>query len=233
MRQPDESERPVVGITCDVADGRAVCPLSYVRAVEAAGGRAVLLAPGDDADRSARLALHAAHAFVFSGGDDPATEPFGCATHPAAKRMNPLRQAFEVALLRLLAQERPDAPVLGVCLGMQLMALVAGGELDQHMPDSVPSHGAHAGDRTHPVAPVSPSAWLQPGTVTSRHRQAVRAPGHLRVVARAPDGVIEAIDDPTRAFYRGVQWHPERTADDRMGLGVYRSLVETARARTA
>lgn len=206
-----------------------MCPLTYVRAVEAAGGAPVLLAPGDDAARSARAALGAADAFVFAGGDDPATEEFGCPTHASAKRMDPARQAFEVALLRLLARERPGAPVLGVCLGMQLMALIAGGELDQHMPDHVPTHADHAADRTHAIAPAGPGLWLATGVVTSRHRQAVRRAGSLRLVARAPDGVIEAVDDPARAFYRGVQWHPERTREAGVGLELYRALVEAAR----
>jgi putative glutamine amidotransferase len=146
--------------------------------------------------------------------------------------MHAQRQEFEIALLAEL-QRRPAAPVLGVCLGMQLMALHAGGKLNQHMPDDTPTAEQHRNDAVHDIR-LAPGAaahsLIAPGPVTSHHRQAVRDPGKLRIVARAPDGVIEAIDDPARPFYLGVQWHPERTAFEPLGKSIFLRLIQAARS---
>jgi len=195
--------------------------------VAAAGGVAVLLpAVVGLAEEHARLC----DAFVLTGGGDPRTEEFGAATHPRAEPVHPERQAYEVALLRVLARERRGAPVLGVCLGMQMMALQAGGRLDQHLPETLATADRHAGG-LHAVVPVAGTdgpVRLARGEVASRHRQAVADPGALRTIAVSEDGVIEAVADPTRAFYVGVQWHPERTADPVLGRGVFEALVRAA-----
>jgi putative glutamine amidotransferase len=162
---------------------------------------------------------------VLSGGDDPATERWGQPTHPRAKPMDPRRQAFEVALLEALDAEG-EVPVLGICLGMQLMGLHRGGRLDQFLPESLPTAEGHAPGRRHAV-----SGALGCGPVHSHHRQALADPGALSVVARAEDGLIEAVRDEARPFYVGVQWHPERTEDEALGPGLFRSLVDAARAR--
>lgn len=221
--------KPLVGITCDVhASGKLTVSTHYCRAVDKAGGVPVLLPPIVGLAREhARLF----DAFVFSGGDDPIMEAFGEPTHPAATKVHPDRQAYELALLDALGERFPERPTLGVCLGMQIMALHAGGGLNQHMPDDTPTHEDHRPDKWHAIEtlPGAPE-WLAPGDVVSHHRQAVRASGRLRVIARAKDGVIEAIDDPTRPFYVGVQWHPERTPNKPLGQRVYDELIEAARA---
>lgn len=232
--------RPLVGITTDLADAssgsamspapsrpRAIAAMTYINAVAAAGGVPVLLPPiADLAHEFARRC----DAFVFTGGDDPRTEAFGEPTHPRATPVHSDRQTFEEALLAEL-HRRPAIPVLGVCLGMQMMALHAGGALNQHMPDDVPTADDHRHDATHPIVTVVEAhPVLESGPVTSHHRQAVRAPGRLRVVAHAPDGIIEAIDDPERPFYLGVQWHPERTAFEPLGARIFTRLVQAVRA---
>jgi putative glutamine amidotransferase len=164
-------------------------------------------------------------AVVLSGGDDPIMETWNRPTHPQAKRVEPLRQTFDLAVYQ--AAQAEGLPVLGVCLGMQLMGLEAGGDLDQHLPDSSPTASMHADGRSHDV-----SGPLGTGAVHSRHHQAVRDPGTLEVVAEAPDGVIEAIADPAAAFHVGVQWHPERSGDGPLGAGLFHSLVAAARAYT-
>jgi len=169
------------------------------------------------------------------------TEPFGVPTHPRATRELAARQRHELAILRAL-DARPERPALGVCLGMQYMALAAGGRLDQHMPETTPTHASHMDNALHQVVlEIDGCPALGPGArtgqalgeVTSWHRQAVADAGSLRVVARAPDGVIEAIDDPARPFYLGVQWHPERSDDGTLGVGLYRRVVEAASAQRA
>ena len=228
---------PVIGITADLAEvegrgPRAQCAMAYCRAVAAAGGVPVILPPIEVA---AGEHLKRCDGLVLTGGDDPRVEPFGDVTHAKASPLvHPERQAYEAALLRLLEGHTHlsggGIPVLGVCLGMQMMALVAGGRLNQHMPDDVPTAAAHAGNAVHRVKPVVEGV-LPEGEVTSCPHQAVRESGRLRVVATAEDGVIEAIDDPSRRFYLGVQWHPERTADPGLGAGLFARLVEAARGR--
>ncbi|MFN0012610.1 MAG: gamma-glutamyl-gamma-aminobutyrate hydrolase family protein [Phycisphaerales bacterium] len=249
---------PLIGITCDIvlaaplgASGGGVggqvrerhqCPHTYVAAVVAAGGTPILLPPIPElVEAHARLCA----GFVFIGGDDPRTEAFGIPTHPAATPLHPRRQAYELALLAAidqLAAERSAAPAtLGICLGMQLMALHKGGTLNQHLPDTLPPPAAarHVKDFHHPVI-------LEPGgnshalprphagsLVASNHHQAVSHPGSLRIIARADDGVIEALDDPSRPFYLGVQWHPERTPDAALGQALFNRFIAACGATTS
>lgn len=207
--------------------------LTYGRAVAAAGGVPVILVPEESL---IERHLDLCDGFVLVGGDDPRMEPFGEPTDPRVTPVHEARQHFDLALLEAL-RERPDVPVLGICLGMQWIGLHAGGRLNQYMPDNTPTHERHWNDAVHEVAPESGvkgrvaeilSVPEEARGVTSAHRQAISSPGSLRVAARAPDGVIEAIEEPDRRFYVGVQWHPERTKSAPVGVGVFRRLVESA-----
>lgn len=205
--------------------------VAYARAVAAAGGVPMLLAPLVELAGSYSERMDA---LVLTGGDDPRMEPFGGLTHPKATPLHPLRQAFESELIERLSRERPEMPILGVCLGMQMLALHAGGTMDQYMPETRTDADRHW-DGTHEVMPTSEEsegggARITRGLVRSRHRQAVTDPGSMRVVGLSEDGVIEAITDPARPFVLGVQWHPERTEDPALGLELFRRLVAAARA---
>ena len=167
--------------------------------------------------------LAGCEAMILTGGDDPNMEQWGETTHPKAKRIESDRQAFELELLALI-DDQPEFPVLGICLGMQLMSLHSGGKLDQHLPDSLDTHGDHWGKVEHTVGGAIGS-----GRVHSHHRQAIVEPGGLQVVATAHDEVIEAVRDGERRFYIGVQWHPERTDDAHLSLGLFEQLVRAAR----
>ncbi len=220
--------KPLIGITTDLIEVkgsvRAAAALAYVRGVADAGGLPVLLPPV--VEHVPEVIRHF-DAFVLIGGKDADTEQFGEPRHAASDCVHPDRQAFDTALLRALREQRPEAPALGVCLGMQMMALDAGGRINQHLPDTLPSHAAHRGDNVHPVTPVRAGAdryGLTAGPVCSSHHQAVREPGSLVVLAHSDDGVIEAVADPARPFYLGVQWHPERT-EGPLGLNVFKELL--------
>lgn len=215
---------PLIGLTADADSERYFSRRPYADAIAVAGGVPIVLphCPELAAEYVARC-----DGILLTGGDDPRMESFGSTTHPKATPVEPSRQAFELALLAAL-DARPSRAALGICLGMQYMALHAGGSLDQHLPETLPTHAAHWGRVTHPVEVDLGRGRVQ-GTVLSHHRQAVRDAGRLVVAGRAPDGVIECVRDPSRPFYLGVQWHPERTPDPTMGIDLLRALVAAAR----
>jgi putative glutamine amidotransferase len=223
--------RPIVGITMDVSDvnGRQKLDvgLAYAQCVERAGGTALMLAPivGAIAGQLATCS-----GFVFTGGDDPRLEAFGGTSHPKITPLHPLRQEYELALLAAL-ESQPRKPVLGICLGMQLMCLRAGGTMDQFMPETTPTHARHWG-ADHVVTPTHASQScirLSAGTVHSKHKQAIIATGAMQAIATSDDGVIEAAAHPGRRFYVGVQWHPERTEDAAMGQAIFDQLIAACR----
>ncbi|MBO6738681.1 MAG: gamma-glutamyl-gamma-aminobutyrate hydrolase family protein [Phycisphaerales bacterium] len=220
--------QPLIAITSDlmVRNERptAFSTMTYTRSVLAAGGVPVILPPTPD--HTAQLIDHF-DAFILTGGDDPVTEPFGTPTHPESIRVLPDRQNFETQLLNDL-KSHPDIPVLGICLGMQMMGLIAGGTLNQHLPDTHTSHADHW-EHTHEIRSIDESI-IPAGTTYSKHRQAMQTPGSLRTLATAHDDVIEAIDDPDRRFYLGVQWHPERTENAPLGQHIIDKLVQAARS---
>ena len=215
---------PLIGITCDIRDDRYIAAPNCATTVAQAGGLPVLLPCL--VERAGQF-VDLCDGIIFTGGDDPIMENWGISTHEQAKPIAPQRQAFELALLNHI-DTRPQIPVLGICLGMQLMGLHRGGALDQHLPSTLATADQHWGQREHPI-----SGPLGQGTVHSHHKQAITEPGELTVVATAPDGVIEAIQDDQRPFYLGVQWHPERTKDDRLGPGLICQLVEAAKVALA
>lgn len=218
-------KRPLIGITTDRReDNRYECGAAYSRAVVEAGGVPVML------PQVVALAAHYAamcDGLLLTGGIDPDVRAFGDELHPEARVVHPERQAFETALL-----EAADAmkPTLGVCLGMQMMALTGGGKLNQYMPDTMANPEAHQADARHPVIlkVIDSAMGAETCDVASYHRQCVAAPGRLRIVATAEDGVIEAIDDPRKSFYLGVQWHPERGGDGPLNQGLIERFVRAA-----
>jgi putative glutamine amidotransferase len=218
---------PLIGITCDVGltdsgRPRAQCALTYQQAVVRAGGVPVLLAPLPEL---AERYVATLDGLVLTGGDDIDPRPFGGQVHPAATLMHPQRQAFEFALLEAI-DRRAALPVLGICMGMQCMGVHRGGTLQQHLPDVLPTAQRHRGDFHHPIEPAGTAEHaLRPGTVASSHHQALAAAGRLRCIALSDDGVIEAVEDPSRPFYLGVQWHPERTTTEHLGDDLFRRLV--------
>lgn len=231
--------KPLIGITVgrvqteENKHGRYETGEFIARAVAAAGGVPVLMAADPNL---AEDYAQACHGFVFTGGLDPDTTWFGEPMHPKARKLDPARQAFELALLDELAKH-PGVPVLGVCLGMQMMALHAGGKLNQYMPDTHDDPAAHQKGADHAIQVTVTDAAIAPEDarghepIYSSHQQAVADPGRMRVVAVAHDGTVEAIDGRPihgERFYLGVQWHPERGGDGPLNLGLFRQLVSAA-----
>jgi putative glutamine amidotransferase len=220
------TRRPLIGVTTYLQEASwgvwtqipaALLPYAYVRAVEQAGGRALLVPPQlDDADTSAAVAdlIGALDGLVLAGGADVDPARYGAARHPSLQASQPWRDSTELALAT--AAVEADLPLLGVCRGMQVLAVAAGGTLHQHVPDLVghsehgPGPGVYGEHEVHVRAgTVLHDLVGDRLTVHSYHHQSVaQAPGY-EVSATAPDGVVEAMEAPAARFRLGVQWHPE------------------------
>ena len=204
---------PIIGITTDMHEKRHRVSIAYSVAVAQAGGIPLLIPPIIGQEKN-YLAI--CDGFVFTGGDDPRMEHWGISTHKNATKVAIDRQTCELTLLGGL-QLLPEIPVLGVCLGMQWMGLIAGGTLEQDLSEPFATNhlkGAH-----------TVSGELGAGEVHTHHHQALRDAGSLTVIARADDGVIEGVRDNERNWYVGVQWHPERTEQNTLGQGLFDQLL--------
>lgn len=220
--RPHPDQRPRIGVTMNLADGQCRIRENYLEHIIAQGGIPVVLTPLTPLQAIPEV-LQDLDGIVLTGGSDPDTTDFGVETDPRANVMDSRRQAFEIGLLRHLEHTRSSLPTLGICLGMQLLGLVSGARLEQHLPDVLDSADRHRDGGLHPV-----TGPRYAGMVHSDHVQALADPGRLEVLATADDGVIEAIVDPDHAFRIGVQWHPERTEDPAVGAAVFRDLLIAA-----
>lgn len=232
---------PLIGLTCyretaawGVWRQRAdVLPAQYAEAVEATGAVPVLLPPLSQPGAADVVAARL-DGLVISGGADVDPSRYGAARHPRTDGWRTDRDAWELALLDAAAVI--GLPVLGVCRGMQVMAVHAGGELDQHTPDLV-GHEQHSpgGDefgaievRTRPGTRIS--GLLGEGlTVSCHHHQSVRSHPGYEAAAHAADGTLEAMEALGERFCVAVQWHPETAAD----VGLLAGLVRAAAAYAA
>ena len=220
------------GVWSEVSD---LLPSEYGDAVRVAGGVPVLLpvpaplSPPENVSVAAAAVCSRLDGLVISGGGDIDPAAYGATPHPRTASVVPERDRWELALLDAAAEI--DLPVLGICRGMQVMAVHAGGTLQQHVPDLV-GHEVHnpGGDAygTTPARTVDGSrlASLIGPTVEAscHHHQSVdRHPG-FEAVAHAEDGLLEAMEAPGPRFCLAVQWHPE-TRDD---LGLFKGFVGAA-----
>jgi putative glutamine amidotransferase len=226
----------------------AVAPCSrlgdYLASIRNAGAEARVL--DWDADDAAQV-VRDADGVLLTGGADIDPGRYGQSEHPSYEPAEAGRDAFEIDLVR--AAVEADAPVLAICRGMQALNVALGGALIQDVPTQVPGSIEHA--LLQPRNAIAHGVAIDEGTllarllpsygpdrgvlpVNSRHHQAVDQPAEgLRVSARAPDGVIEAIERPASTFCLGVQWHPENFHESGEFAALFEAFVDACRERQA
>jgi putative glutamine amidotransferase len=232
--------RPVIGITSYVEPASwaawrdvpaVLLPLAYVRQVRDAGGLPVVLPPPppDPHPSDVAAVLDRLDGVVLAGGADVDPARYNGPAHPHVQPPRPDRDGSELAFA-LLTQQR-DLPLLGVCRGMQVMVVAAGGSLEPHLPDVVgtdahaPAAGVYGEHTVRTRAGTALAAVLgEQVSVPTYHHQGVRTHPGLEPVAWADDGVLEAVEDPAARFRLGVQWHPEVGTDPRL----FEALVTAA-----
>lgn len=235
--------RPLIGITCSLA---AKEPASfnvnqdYVNAVHHGGGEAVILPYTDE--QGIRELIGTLDGIILTGGPDVDPSYYDEEPHSALGRIDPGRDRFELELVK--AAIRFGMPVLGICRGMQVLYVAMGGKLIQDIHSQVGGSIKHKQEapRPHPSHTVTVernsklAGMVGQGEVrvNSFHHQAVKEPVMDRFIvsARAPDGIIEAIEFPEGRFVLGVQWHPEAmlTTSPAM-VEIFAAFVAEAAAR--
>ncbi|HUW95163.1 MAG TPA: gamma-glutamyl-gamma-aminobutyrate hydrolase family protein [Anaerolineae bacterium] len=233
--------RPIIGLnaryerhaTYSVRDQIGIY-VPYYQALLAAGALPIVIPNVDDRTTLGEY-LDRLDGFLFTGGPDVPPQAYGQPKHPQTVECDPKRFACD-RLLAELVRER-GIPVLAICLGMQLLNVAYGGTLIQHLETSV-RHAAidEGNDSFHSIVleedsllhHVLGSTELE---VNSAHHQAVdRLAPRLRVLTRASDGIVEAVQKTDRGFFLGVQWHPERILDRAQQRAIFAAFVEACHA---
>ncbi|MEP6759048.1 MAG: gamma-glutamyl-gamma-aminobutyrate hydrolase family protein [Actinomycetota bacterium] len=243
---------PLIGIVTYTLDGARVrrwpeggfgVPAPYVEAVHRAGGRAVLVPPGQPG--AAADVLEPLDGLLLAGGGDVDPSRYGGGAGPDLYGVDAARDELEIALV--LAADAAAMPTLCICRGMQVMNVAFGGTLHAHVPD-VPGllpHGVPVDDTAamHDVEPLAGSRLAAltksgPLSCSSHHHQGVDRVGDgLAPTGWSADGLVEAVErtvedqqDEWATWMLGVQWHPEETAlHDRAQQSLFDALVLVAR----
>jgi putative glutamine amidotransferase len=227
---------PLIGITTHSRNdaGEVLLPGAYLDAIQTAGGNALLLPPNQpDPER----ALSFLDGLVLPGGGDINPIMYSGENHHTIYGVDEDRDMSELTLVKYALTAK--IPVLGICRGMQMLAVAAGGDLVAHVPDVYGDALAHRLD--HPRRPINHDVSILPNTrlaglletdslnIVSWHHQAVRTvPKGWHISAQAEDGLIEAIEYPDHPWMVAVQWHPELSGQDPAHQRLFQKFVEAA-----
>jgi putative glutamine amidotransferase len=247
-------ERPLIGVTTsEVRAAERVTPLPegeprgremalglpYLQGLEAAGGLPLVMPPLDE-DAIEPL-LDRLDGICLSGGPDLDPQTYDREPHPELGPTEPDLDRFELAVAR--RADAREMPILAICRGTQALNIVRGGILHQHLPDistEVPHRQQTGGDQTSHAVAVDPASRLADALggneidVNSFHHQAIDRLGDgLVVSATAPDGTIEAVEDPSRRFLIGVQWHAETLVHRPYEASLFERFVDACREDSA
>ena len=232
-RFPEAEYQPVIGITGNYEDN--ICKLShgYFQSVVAAGGVPMIIPPVEDANTLVNT-LDRIDALILSGGGDINPLFGGDEPSPRLRGINQKRDLPELMITRLAYNRQ--IPILGICRGIQALAVALGGKVAQDI--SIQANVKHSQDadraeQTHSIKIAEDSILYslygeEKIYVNSFHHQAVKDTGEkFRVVAKSSDGIVEAMESSEYKSIIGVQWHPECLED---GMPLFRWLVEEAKA---
>ena len=233
---------PIIGIIAsakDVADVTAPAP--YVAAIEAAGGVPVILPCGADFDIYGRF-VDLCDGFMFTGGCDIHPARYGEDILPECGNIQDHRDVIELAFFEKAI--KTDKPIIAICRGIQLVNVALGGTLYQDIPSQIHTTLTHSQtegrfEPSHSVTVVenTPLAAMTGGkgrmVANSFHHQAIKDLGRgLEVMARADDGIIEAVYMPDKPYVRAYQWHPERLqAIDADNLTIFAEFVRACQVK--
>lgn len=232
------NRRPLIGVTMDSHDKPEKYALNadYTAAIEKAGGLPWPIPFMTEQSLIPEI-VDRLDGVLFTGGDDMHPRRYsGEDWHSKAIKIDERREAFEFALMAEV--ERRRRPALGICFGSQLMNVFRGGSLHQFLPEVGTEIEHRRLDRQVPRHDVSVDVNSQLGRAMGRervsvntfHKQGVKTIGRgLKVIATAPDGLIEGFEDPSLPLFAAVQWHPERLHGEDEHLGLFKVLVEKAR----
>ena len=227
---PEAKPRPLIGISANTADIDLTLRRVYCDQIVRTGGVPMVLPPVDDVEVLINM-LEGIDGLVLTGGADYNPLWYGEQPEKELHTINSTRDLPELLLTRLAFNRQ--IPILGICRGVQTMAIALGGNLVQDLKTPL-KHGQDAprSEATHSVTITEGSTlyalYGQETFVNSFHHQAVKDCGsHLHVVATAPDGVIEAVESTEQKALMGVQWHPEWMGGE--GLKLFEWLTQRSR----
>lgn len=227
---PEAKPRPLIGISANTADIDLTLRRVYCDQIVRAGGVPMVLPPVDNAEVLINM-LEGIDGLVLTGGADYNPLWYGEQPEKELHTINSTRDLPELLLTRLAFNRQ--IPILGICRGVQTMAIALGGNLVQDLKTTLKhSQDAPRSEATHSVTITEGSTlyslYGQETFVNSFHHQAVKDCGsHLHVVATAPDGVIEAVESTEQKALMGVQWHPEWMGGE--GLKLFEWLTQRSR----
>ena len=256
MKREGQQGRPLIGVTTsEVREPKRiqqtpesepkvremVLGLTYLRAIEAAGALPMVVPPLPD--EAIGPLLDRLDGICLSGGPDLDPDTYGASPHPDLGPTEPDLDRFELSVAR--RADAREIPILAICRGTQALNVARGGSLHQHLPDvsaEIPHRQSTPGDQTsHPID-IEPGSRLAAALeddevevpdeldVNSFHHQAIERLGQeLKITARAPDGTAEAIEDPSRPFLIGVQWHAETLVHRSYEAALFRHFVDASR----